>query len=202
EAADALGVEEATVRGWAESLEDSGLIEVRYSARKGRVLSPVEGEVTEEQLEEARQETEEHLGKVAEFQEGEEELERVQDMLEDLKEELREKEGEALELEHLIDEDHVSDLERFRENVIESEIEIDELEARLDSVIAGLNVMELMAEDIGYDVEEDDGGLLHRIKSAVLPSGGGGTTYTCRDCGAAFDSKHGVKVHRGMMHDD
>ncbi|MDY6768797.1 MAG: hypothetical protein SVW02_01685 [Candidatus Nanohaloarchaea archaeon] len=202
-AADELGVDEETAERWASSLEDANLLEIRHSARKGRVLNLADVEEADERLEEVREETEERVGRLAELSSGEEDLEQFQEVLERLKERLREREDDALELAEVLGSEHREGLDRYRENLIESEIEVEELERELDAVIAGINVLEMMGEEVGYDVaEEENEGLLARVKALVPGIGGTADSYTCTECGKSFDSQHGVEVHRGLVHSE
>lgn len=200
---DELGVPHDTVDAWASSLEDADLIEVRYSARKGRILEPKAVAQEDEKLEEVRKETEERLGRLAELSSGEENLEQFQTLLERLKRRLREREDETLALEDVFDDEHREALDRYRENLIESEIEVEELERELDDVIAGMNMLSMMAEETGYDVSEtEEKGFFARLKGLLPGRGGSSEEFTCTDCGTSFDSQHGVKVHRGLVHSD
>lgn len=193
-----------TAEDWATSLEDANLVEIQHSARKGRVLAAAVVKNPDEELEDIRKETEERIGRLAELSAGEEDLEQFQESLERLRERLREQEDESLALAEVLDDEHRETLDRYRQNLLESEIEVDELERELDEVIAGMNTLSMMAEETGYDVtgsEED--GLVARLKQLVPWSGGssGENDFTCTTCGKTFDSQHGVKVHRGQVHD-
>ncbi|MCJ7478566.1 MAG: hypothetical protein MUP63_00110 [Candidatus Nanohaloarchaeota archaeon QJJ-7] len=198
EASKALGVERDTAMKWASALEDSGLLEIRYSVRRGRILVPMEGEVTEEKVEEARQETADEISERGILEREESELEQYKDMLETVEESLKEDEKEAEDLKSELEGGNLQRLRGYLEELQETESEIEEIESDIEDILASLRVLEKMEEESVKEPNSERRGLKYRIKSLFS---GKNRTFKCEECGREFDTERGLKTHQGMIHD-
>lgn len=206
EAAAELGAEEDTVVTWAESLEDAGIIDIHFSARRGRVLTPVEEDVSEEAVEQVREETADHVRELSSIEAAETELDRFADVLDRIEEGLSGSEADIAETrDRLSDADDLEEVADVLDSIEAAEADAESLEAHLEEAVAGLRVLEELEraqEDGTGEADEGDGGLLAGLRS-LWPFGGDGEDgFTCSDCGAEFETEKGLETHRGMMHDD
>ncbi len=206
DAAEALGVDRDTIVMWANALEDAGLIEIRFSARRGRVLVPTSGDVDDEALDEVREETKEAVAEIQELRQAETELEEFEDLLERIEEGLDTSEDEVRDIgKALGGADDLEAVREFVEDLETAEEDIADMQERLDDAIAGLKVLERMVEE--QDESDDDTGregpgLLGRLVRAIPFVGGGEERFKCEECGKEFGTEHGLKTHRGIAHDD
>ncbi|MDY6776934.1 MAG: hypothetical protein SVQ76_02400 [Candidatus Nanohaloarchaea archaeon] len=202
-----LGTDKDTVVSWASALEAKDLIEVHYSARKGRILVPVEGEIEEEKVEEVREETSEELDRLEKIRSKETELEQFEEVLDRIRSSLEEDVEEAEDLEGRAESrkeleevrDYIHDLESAEEG-------LDEFGERLDDIISGLKVLEQMeakmSSEDGTESGESSKGFRGRLKEALMFWRGGEETFKCEECGKEFESRRGLETHRGMVHED
>ncbi|MDY6773936.1 MAG: hypothetical protein SVS85_01950 [Candidatus Nanohaloarchaea archaeon] len=197
EASEALGAERETAMSWASALEDSGLIEIHYSARRGRVLVPVEGGVSEDKVEEAREGTAEELEESEILEQEQTEIEQYKEVLDRIRESLEEDEKKGRNLEDELSGENLQKLRNYLEELGETEEEVDHLEEELDDIVSGLKVLEEMEKESGRNAESKEG-RLGGLKY-LLPWKS--RTFKCEECGREFDTERGLETHRGMIHD-
>lgn len=217
EAATALGADRETVITWANALEDAGLIDITFSARRGRVMRPVDEDVDEEAIEQAREETADRAEKAAAFADDESDLERFATELERLKELLDEVEDDAGAVTDRIDPSDRERLEAVLDDIDAAEADVAELRDELDEVLSGLRVLEQLAEE--GPAEDDGGGLMTRLTGFIPFVGGsdddedgaededgdggdGNKTFKCEECGEEFEESWQKAQHVRREHSD
>lgn len=217
EAAEALGTDRGTIITWANALEDAGLIEIRFSARKGRVLEPVVGRVSEEKMEEVRKETAETVAALKELQETEAALERFESLLDRIEDGLADSEHDVETFRAEMGDADIAEVRESLEHMEAAETDIEDVREQLEAAIAGVKLLEKMAEN--REPDEPEPGLLARVRARIPFIGGngggdaepdgpdateaeGGETFKCGDCGKEFETRHGLETHRGIKHGD
>lgn len=214
EAADSLEVDPETVITWAKSLEQSGLAELRYTARRGRVIS-ISGKEkkTEEVMEEVKEDASESVEKLADLGREKGRMDRFKDILDRLEqhisddeefvEELREEQSGAgrdiKELETFID-----DLESVEEDVSGLKEHLDALKKDIE-VLSQLDALKQSAsEPEPTESEQADGGgmsplyPLKKLVSLVPRPRSKTAALACSVCEKEFDTEQGLDMHKRL----
>lgn len=197
EAAKSLGAESETVEKWATALEDSGLIKIHYSARRGMILEASKED--SEKVEKVLKDTAENLREMEELREEQTEMEQFHDILERMEEALEEDEKKAEELEEVLKGENLVTLREYLEEVRRTEDEVEHLEESIEDLTHRLQVL-MKVEDM--EDSEEEKGLLERLKGLLPGEEDSGQKFKCGDCGKEFDTERGLKTHRGMVHDE
>ncbi|MCJ7450507.1 MAG: hypothetical protein MUP58_02095, partial [Candidatus Nanohaloarchaeota archaeon QJJ-9] len=92
-ASEELGIPNDRIKTWAEALEEDGLIERVYSARKGTVLKKKKKEEAEKEIYKFKEEVEEELGDIIEIVKKREGLKELEKDLKNIKNTLEDCEG-------------------------------------------------------------------------------------------------------------
>lgn len=221
EAADFLGVDPETVIHWAKALEESDLVDVTYTATRGRViqLKQADSEEAEEQIEEAKEEAAQKIEEAG-MENEKKRIEQFETVLERLEEVL---EQDAKDMEELRDEVGSEDLrkiEAYLDDIEATEKDVEGLLNDLEDVLADISVVralrqhraaasdardarsELLAVDAEkeHTCEECDAAFYTRVGLRMHREvfGHNETIYGCADCGKSFETEKGLHIHEGM----
>lgn len=200
EAATDLGADRETIITWAESLADSGIIDIHFSARSGRILELADEPVDEETVDQVREETSDHVKELSRIEEAEEELERFTDILDRIEDGLEDSESGVTEArDRLADATDLEEVRDVLDSIETAEDDLDALESHLEDAVAGLRMLEKLEREPAADENDDPAGDKGRSLLARLwPFGGGDDDdadgggpdgngpYTCEDCGKEF----------------
>lgn len=218
EAADSLGVEPKTIITWAKSLQDSGLAELRYTARSGRILRVAEDESkTEDVMGDVQEDIVEGMEQIADLGREKARLDRFQDILSRLEKHLSEDESFAEELrEKRSDaEDTLDELEAFIDDLDTVEEDVSDLKKHLDQLQQDIGVLtkldalrEKASEPEGQgeqEQEETSAGTkisplypLKKLASVLSFRSGKSPERVCEDCGKEFDTEQGLHTHQRL----
>lgn len=217
-AAESLGADKDRVLSWARALESSGMIEISYTATRGRVLKYQE-EVEEEDVEAAKEQAREKAQELRQFDRERADLKELRSVLARMEKELEEDEEEIADLvDRTETREELEDVRAYLEELSEAEDEIDELRREVDHLLAGLSTIERMASAVETRGEEGADGLIAELKRRIPFIGGEdaedttaadggedeeeGETFKCDECGREFETLRGLQTHRGMVHHD
>lgn len=192
-AANELGADKDLVMDWALALQESGLLNIKYSAFHGRVLSPVEQDVDEEDVEEASKKVVNENERLDRIRKAESELEELMEAIEDVEQELDEEMADVESLEEVLGVEGREEVREYLEELGSAEEEMEEVQEDLEDVISGVQDLELPSEGM---IEQESGSWL----DSLLPWRTG-ETFKCLECGKEFDTARGARTHRGMVHD-
>ncbi len=216
EAADSLDVDRDTVLTWAKSLQQSGLAEIKYTARRGRILRIAGGpDDTEETVEEAKDRVSQHIQKLSSLAEEQARLERFENVMKRMESRLEDDEHTAdslleeyekmgADLEEL--EEYLNDVRAVETDIGELESHIDELKQDLKVLSAvGRNRIEALHDGEEVEIPQQSNSILSRITNSIPFLGRSGEqdereTFKCEQCGKTFDTRRGIKTHHGMVH--
>lgn len=216
EAASSLDVEPETVLTWAKSLEESGLAEVTYTARRGRLIRSADGGNEDEAIEEAKDRISSQIEQISKLAEEKPRLERFEDVVKRMEKRLERDEKTADRIHEQYDDmgEELEELTDYLQDVRELETDIADLEDHIDQLKQDMTILSQIDRDRlespgdGQIQEETRiSRITTRIKRAitVLPGIGGSDTsgretFKCKQCGKTFDNQRGLKTHRGMVH--
>jgi DNA repair exonuclease SbcCD ATPase subunit len=214
EAARSLEVDTDTIITWAKSLQESGLAELEYTARSGRIVRILEDETkSEEVIEDMQDEVSETVEQLADLGRERARIDRFHDVLSRLQAYLEKDEAFVAELKDERDDisDDLDELTTFIEDLDTVEDDVDDLQRHLEQLQRDIDVLtkldRLKEQAVGdADSGDDDTGTgmgpLYPLKrlAAALPSfgrlRGGGGGATCDVCGKTFDTEQGLETHR------
>lgn len=220
EVADFLGVDTDTVIRWAKALEDSGLVEVSYTATRGRIIK-LEGaeEGADDQIEEAKEDASQKI-EAARMEADRRRIQQFETVLEQLEEMLEEDEKDAEELRGEVNQANLRKIEAYIRDIEATEEDVEALLEDFKEVLTDIGVIEtlrkhrleaaetrtvretMLAVDAEkeYGCEECGAAFYTRLGLRVHGElfGHGESVYTCADCGKAFDTEKGLHIHEGM----
>ncbi len=214
EAAQSLEVDADTVITWAKSLQESGLAELQYTARRGRIIRIVADEKKPEQvMEDMQEDMAEEIEQLADLGREQARIDRFQDILsrledylandeEFIEELVAERDDIAADLDEI--RSLVDDLDMVEEDVETLERHLDTLKRDIEAVtkLDQLKQQTVQADEHDTSVDEDEQNMspLYPVKKLVslVPSirGRMRNEIACPVCEKTFDTQEGLTTHK------
>lgn len=183
EAANSLGVDQETVLVWAKSLQKSGLAEIKYTARRGRILRIIEDvEKSDGVLEDVKGDVSERMKKITQLGRERARLERFEDVMNRIEHRLQKDEDTANELQKQYEEmgQDLDEMEQYLHDLGTVEEDMDELKTHIEDLKRDLDVLETISkhkpDKQGKKDAERKTSLFGKLKGAIPFVSGSKTT--------------------------